>query len=132
MTKEKYYQGIGKRKTSIASVRLYSSKSAELIINNKKASEAIDTSALLFIINEPLELVGLKDQFKVEIKVKGGGISSQAEACRHAIARALEKFNPELRKQLKVEGFLKRDSRIKERKKPGLRRARRAPQWSKR
>jgi small subunit ribosomal protein S9 len=80
----------------------------------------------------PLEIVKLQNKFKILVEVKGGGKNSQAEAIRHGIARALVKFNSDFKRKLKKAGFLKRDPRMKERKKPGLKRARRAPQWQKR
>lgn len=119
-----YWYGTGRRKTSVALVRLYLDKTKDLV-NDKKV-------VLDEIVLAPLELVGKKDAFGYTIKVSGGGKVSQQIAIRHGIARALEQFDAEFRTTLKKAGFLTRDPREKERKKPGLRRARRAPQWAKR
>jgi small subunit ribosomal protein S9 len=120
----KYWTGTGRRKTAVASVRLYEANK-DITINGNKAE-------LKEKINAPFELVGKKDSFGVSVKVSGGGKVSQEDAIRHGIARALEHYNAEFRSSLKKAGFLTRDSREKERKKPGLKRARRAPQWAKR
>lgn len=133
-TKEsrKYIYAIGKRKTAVAQVRLFAKGKGEVTINSKKSTEFLPDFELQGKILSPLKLVGLDKKVDILVLVKGGGKRGQAEAIRHGIARALEKLDKELRKNLKVAGFLKRDARIKERKKPGLKRARRAPQWSKR
>ena len=120
----KYWTGTGRRKTAIASVRIYEANK-DVTLNGKKAE-------LSEKANAPLELVGKKGAFGVSIKTSGGGKVSQEDAIRHGITRALEHFNPEFRSTLKKAGFLTRDSREKERKKPGLKGARRAPQWAKR
>jgi small subunit ribosomal protein S9 len=104
----------------------------EILINGKDFKEYFPTFYLQKIVLSPLELVKCLNKFKILVKVTGGGKSAQAEAVRHGIARALVIFNPDFRKKLKKAGFLKRDPRMKERKKPGLKRARRAPQWQKR
>ena len=121
---KKYWCGVGRRKTAIASIRIYEGKYSALI-NQKEASLPDETLA-------PFELVGRKDSFSITARVVGGGKEGQLEAIRHGIARALEKYNPEFRSSLKKAGFLTRDPREKERKKPGLKGARRAPQWAKR
>src|SRR4030042_5747431 len=128
----KYFEGIGRRKTSIARVRISVQKEKTFSINEKSLENYFPTKSLQLIILSPLSLTDCLDKFKVSIKVKGGGVSSQAEAVRHGLARALILFNAELRKSLKKAGFLKRDPRMRERKKFGLKRARRAPQWQKR
>jgi len=120
----KYYKGVGRRKTAIASVRL-TSNSKEVLINGKKATLSDD-------ILSPLVVTGNADTFGVSAKTIGGGKESQREAIRLGIARALVNFNSELKPSLKKADLLTRDPREKERKKPGLKRARRAPQWSKR
>lgn len=120
----KYWNGTGRRKSAVASVRIFEN-SKEIKINNKDAELKENVIA-------PFELVGKKDSFGITIKVFGGGKISQLEAIRHGISRALEKYNPEFRSTLKKAGFLTRDPREKERKKPGLKGARRAPQWAKR
>lgn len=121
---KKYWHGTGRRKTAVASVRIYEN-SNEVTINGKKA-EIVEKVAA------PFELVGKKGSFGLSIKVSGGGKEGQLEAMRHGIARALEHFDSSFRSSLKKAGFLTRDPREKERKKPGLRGARRAPQWAKR
>lgn len=123
-TPKKYWTGTGRRKTAVASVRLYEDNT-KITINGKKAE--IDER-----VAAPLELVGKKGSFGLSIKVSGGGKEGQLDAMRHGIARALEHFDATFRVSLKKAGFLTRDSREKERKKPGLKGARRAPQWAKR
>lgn len=123
-TSKKYWHGTGRRKTAVASVRLYEDD-AKITINGKKAE--IDER-----VAAPFELVGKKGSFGVSIKVSGGGKEGQLDAMRHGIARALEQFDSSFRVSLKKAGFLTRDPREKERKKPGLKGARRAPQWAKR
>lgn len=127
----KYSYGVGKRKTSIAQVRLYKGE-GKILINDQPLKEWADYPELAEKITNPLKAVGLEGKFDATILVKGGGKNSQAEAIRHGIARALEESDSTLRGALKQLGFLSRDSRIKERKKYGLKRARRAPQFSKR
>ena len=130
--KEKYFEGVGRRKTAIARVRLFPQKEKSFLINGKPLEEYFPTIELQQAVYAPLNLMDCLEQFKVSVKVKGGGIVSQAEAVRHGVARALVLFNPDFRKKLKKAGYLKRDPRMRERKKFGLKRARRAPQWSKR
>lgn len=127
-----YFYAAGKRKTSVARVKLYSSGKGDIVVNEKPATEYFTLMTNIGVVKSPLKLTGNNKKFDIQIKVVGGGISSQAEAARHGIARALLEFDPELRSTLKKAGFLTRDSRTKERKKPGLKRARRAPQFSKR
>ena len=131
---EQYIEAVGRRKTAIARVRLFTKGKGkkEFLINEKEYQNYFPNFELQETINAPLEVTNNEDEFKVSVKVKGGGVYSQAEAVRHGISRALIKFNPELRKRLKKVGFLTRDSRMRERKKFGLKRARRGPQWSKR
>lgn len=120
-----YYYGMGRRKTAIARVRLYLNGSEVMTVNTKES--AIDP-----VIAAPLVLVGELGKLRVSARVIGGGIQSQKEAIRLGIARALLVKNPEWRQTLKKAGLLTRDPREKERKKPGLKGARRAPQWAKR
>lgn len=127
-----YFYGCGKRKTSVARVRLYPKGKGMIVVNEKPAQEYFTLTTSLGIINAPLKLTGLAKEFDISVKLAGGGTSSQAEALRHGISRALLQFDANLRATLKKAGFLTRDARIKERKKPGLKRARRAPQFSKR
>jgi small subunit ribosomal protein S9 len=129
--KQKYFEAVGRRKTSVAQVRLYLGENY-FLINQKPIEKYFPTLELRKIAKEALERVKSLDKFGVSALIKGGGIHSQAEALRHAIARALVNFNPDFKKDLKEAGFLKRDPRMRERKKFGLKRARRAPQWQKR
>ena len=133
-TKEKklFFAGIGRRKTSTASVRLMLKGSGQILINNKKFNEYFPEVLLQEKINAPLNISGLLGKTDLTVMVRGGGKTSQAEAIRLGIARAIQKYDENLRKALKIAGYLKRDARIKERKKPGLKRARKAPQWAKR
>ncbi len=128
----RYFEGIGRRKTSVARVRISAQKEKTFSINEKPLEKYFPIKGLQLIVLSPLGLTDCLDKFKVSIKAKGGGISSQAEAARHGLARALVLYDAELRKKLKKAGFLKRDPRMRERKKFGLKRARRAPQWQKR
>jgi small subunit ribosomal protein S9 len=127
-----YYEAVGRRKTSVARVRLFSNGKADIIVNKKKAGDYFQTKEQQYIIEDPLKKMKLAEKFRILAKVNGGGISSQAGALRHAISRALVKFNLDFKKRLKKAGFLKRDPRMKERRKFGLKKARKAPQWSKR
>jgi len=127
----KYFEAVGRRKTSVARIRLYLEEKT-FSVNQKPLEIYFPTFELQKIAKEALEKMKSSHKFGVSALVKGGGISSQAEAVRHAIARALVLFKPEFKKELKEAGFLKRDPRMRERKKFGLKRARRAPQWQKR
>lgn len=129
---QKYIEAVGRRKTSTARVRILPSKKTEVKINGKPVEEYFPTDRLRNHIAQPFVIDGLEQMFTVTAQVSGGGIVSQSEAVRHGISRALIKFELTLRKQLKEKGFLKRDPRMKERRKFGLKKARRAPQWSKR
>ena len=124
MADKKYYYGTGRRKTAVARVRLYEGDSG-VVVNEAE-------SILPKFVLEPLETAGKVDGFKISAHVAGGGWSSQLQAIRLGIARALVEYNTELRTTLKKSGLLRRDPREVERKKPGLKKARRAPQWSKR
>lgn len=123
--------GLGRRKTSVARVRLVSDKETQLV-NGKPIEEYFETVGARKYALRPLESTSQADEFGLEIKVEGGGKRSQAGAISLGIARALVDTDEGFRKQLKDEGLLTRDARVKERKKPGLKRARRAPQFSKR
>lgn len=127
-----YIEAVGRRKTSTARARITPSKKQEITINSKSVDDYFPTEVLRAHVLQPLDVEELTQKFVVSIKVKGGGISSQSEAVRHGIARALTKYEETLRKPLKTAGYLKRDPRMKERRKFGLKKARRAPQWSKR
>jgi small subunit ribosomal protein S9 len=128
---EKYFEAVGRRKTSVARVRLFP-KGKDFLINQRSLENYFPTFELQKIAKEALEKVDCLGKFGISVIVKGGGIHSQAEAVRHGIARALVLQNPKLRPILKEASFLKRDPRMRERKKFGLKRARRAPQWQKR
>ncbi|PIQ92405.1 MAG: 30S ribosomal protein S9 [Parcubacteria group bacterium CG11_big_fil_rev_8_21_14_0_20_39_14] len=128
----KYWEAVGGRKTSVARIRLFTKGEKAILVNNKDYKVYFPGLELQQIIVSPLQKMKCFDRFSASIKVKGGGIHSQAEAIRHGIARALVKFNPDFRKRLRKTGYLTRDPRMKERKKFGLKRARRAPQWRKR
>lgn len=126
------YSGTGRRKTSIARVRLIPG-SGKLIINGLPGESYLQFSPnYLRISYGPLKTLGLSEEYDIHVKAEGGGLKGQADAIRLGIARALCSINPENRIALKSEGFLTRDSRVKERKKYGLRKARKAPQYSKR
>lgn len=127
-----YHYAVGRRKSSVARVRIHKKGDAAVIINEKPYQIYFLNYYLQSIIEAPLKLVDLHNKLYITIKVQGGGPRGQAESARHGISRALLLVNPEYRGDLKKAGFLKRDPRVKERKKYGLKRARRAPQWSKR
>lgn len=127
----RYFYADGKRKGSVAKVRLYEKGKGDVTVNDQ-ALDAYFFGTLIGNVLWPLKLVNMEKTFDVIVKVQGGGVHSQADAVRHGIAKALIVFDPALRSLLKKPGLLSRDSRAKERKKPGLKRARRAPQWAKR
>ncbi len=126
----KYFEAVGRRKTASARVRIWPGK-GETIINGKESGQYFKVKAFQDVATEPLVKSGLPD-FKISVKVSGGGLRAQAYAIRHGLSRALVLARPDVKKVLKTIGFLTRDSRKKERKKAGLKGARRAPQWSKR
>lgn len=130
-TTSKYHYACGKRKTAIASVRLIENGTGNIIVNEQPVKDYF-YGTLIGLIKAPLKLAGAVKTFDISVKVSGGGKSAQAEAVRHGIARALVDINLENRPALKKAGFLIRDSRTKERKKPGLKKARKSPQWAKR
>jgi small subunit ribosomal protein S9 len=133
MTEESvvYYQGTGRRKSATARVRLYPGDGT-ITVNDKPVEEYFSREHDVLHLSKPLGATATQDRFNVTVKVKGGGISGQAGAVRHGIARALLVADPSLRPTLRKGGFLTRDARAKERKKPGLKRARKAPQYTKR
>lgn len=126
-----YYYGTGRRKSSVARVRLYEG-SGKVTINGRDIDDYFGLETLKLIVNQPLDLTETLKKFDIVCNVGGGGVTGQAGAIRHGISRALLVFNPEFRLVLKRAGFLTRDPRMKERKKYGLKAARRAPQFSKR
>ena len=131
MTQEHYYYGTGKRKTAIAKVRLYT-QPGNVVVNGKPLEEAFPWNAWQAIVTQPLEVTETLGKYSVQAQVYGGGITSQAGAIRHGIARALAVLDEKLKPVLRKYGLLTRDSRIKESKKYGLQRARKAQQYSKR
>lgn len=126
-----YLAAIGKRKTSIARVKMFQEGSGEVTVNGQKMKEYFHGFQIENAL-APLVLVNQRNAVDLDVRIVGGGKMSQSDAMRHSISRALLLLNPEFRSDLKRAGFLRRDARIKERKKPGLKRARRAPQWQKR
>jgi len=143
---DKYFEAVGRRKTAIARVRIFAKKGAsfsdesgnlkmdfsDFTINGKPINNYFPSFELQQIVKVALEKMNCLGKFSVSVKVKGGGFHAQAEAVRHGISRALVIFNQDFRRRLKKAGFLTRDPRMRERKKFGLKRARRAPQWKKR
>ena len=125
------YMGTGRRKKSVARVRLVPGN-GKVVINNREIENFFGLETLRMIVNQPLVLTGTKDKFDVLVNVHGGGFTGQAGAIRHGITRALIKSDENLKSELKKAGFVTRDPRMKERKKYGLKKARRAPQFSKR
>ncbi len=131
MAVEKYYEAVGRRKTAVARVRL-SEKKSGIVVNEKDYKDYFKLNGQHLIIESPLKAVVLEKDLGATVKVFGGGIKAQAQAVRHGLARALVKYNEEFKGKLRRAGFLTRDPRMVERKKYGLKKARRAPQWSKR
>ena len=130
--KRPYFYGTGRRKSSVARVRLYNG-TGKVTINGRDINDYFGLETLKVIVRQPLVLTALTEKFDIECRVAGGGVTGQAGAIRHGVARALLQYNSEeLRSTLKKAGFLTRDPRMKERKKYGLKAARRAPQFSKR
>ncbi len=129
---QKYIPATGRRKSATARVRLIPDKKMTYIINGKSLEEYFPIEEFQKVVQAPFKVVDTKDDFTVSVIVKGGGVSAQADAIRHGISRALVLYKNDLRASLKQAGYLKRDPRKKERKKPGLKKARKSPQWSKR
>lgn len=132
MADTQYYEGLGRRKTATARVRLHTGGSGNFTVNDKAIQDYFTRDVDQFQINEALKVTGTDGRFNVTVKVVGGGVTGQAGAVRLGIARALLKADPEYRKVLREHGMLTRDPRAKERKKAGLKRARKAPQYTKR
>ena len=126
-----YFYGTGRRKKSVARVRVYAG-SGKITINNRDIDDYFGLETLKLIVRQPLALTGTADKFDIVCNVQGGGVTGQAGAIRHGLSRALVQYDENLRPALKKAGFLTRDPRMKERKKYGLKGARRAPQFSKR
>ncbi|BFJ86614.1 30S ribosomal protein S9 [Ruthenibacterium sp. CLA-JM-H11] len=126
-----YFYGTGRRKNSVARVRVYNG-TGKITINDRDIDEYFGLETLKLVVRQPLALTGLENKFDIVVRVSGGGVSGQAGAIRHGLSRALLVYDENLRPELKKAGFLTRDPRMKERKKYGLKAARRAPQFSKR
>ena len=131
-SKKKYSYGTGRRKSSVARVRVYENGTGSIIINGRDIDDYFGLDTLKLIVRQPLVSTDMIGKVDIVISVAGGGVAGQAGAIRHGISRALLTINPEYRSTLKDAGFLTRDPRMKERKKYGLKAARRAPQFSKR
>lgn len=129
---KKYSEAVGRRKTAIARVRITPGSKQSFSINDRELADFFPTSEMQAIVRGALETSGAEEKYSVSAKVQGGGIHAQAEAVRHGIARALSATEPNTKDALKKAGFLKRDSRAVERKKFGLKKARKGPTWSKR
>jgi small subunit ribosomal protein S9 len=127
-----YYEAVGRRKSATARVRLFLGGEGSIVVNERPLEQYFVRDVDVAHLTEPLKVTATENRFNVSVKVNGGGITGQAGAIRLGIARALLKVDPELRPVLRTGGFLTRDARAKERKKPGLKRARKAPQYTKR
>lgn len=127
-----YYEAVGRRKMATARVRLFSGGDGSIIVNDRPLEEYFSRQKDIVHLKEPLQATATENRFNVSIKVNGGGMTGQSGAIRLGVARALLKVDPDLRPILRKGGFLTRDARVKERKKPGLKRARKAPQYTKR
>lgn len=128
---ERYFEAVGRRKTAIARVRVFT-RPGDFTVNDMPYGRYFATPELQKTVEEALKKMKLWERFRISVRVQGGGVHAQSEAIRHGLARSLIKFNTDFRKRLKRAGFLTRDPRVKERKKFGLKKARRAPQWHKR
>jgi small subunit ribosomal protein S9 len=127
-----YYEGVGRRKAATARVRIYPGGDGNIMINDRPVNEYSSRMMDIVHLKEPLELTNTQDRYDISVLVNGGGIKGQSGAIRLGIARALLEADPDLRPPLRRGGFLTRDARVKERKKPGLKKARKAPQYTKR
>jgi len=132
MAGQQYYEGIGRRKTSMARVRLYVGGSGSVVVNDKAGQEYFSRSDDYKRLIDLLTVTGTEGHYNISVRVEGGGITGQADAARMGLARALTQIDPNFRETLRRTGALTRDARAKERKKPGLKRARKAPQYTKR
>lgn len=132
MASQQYYEGIGRRKAASARVRLYPGGTGNLTINDRDGDEYMPRAGDVDILFEPLRTLGQEKAYDISVHVEGGGVSGQRDAIRLGVARALLKVDPESKPALKRQKFLTRDARVKERKKPGLKRARKAPTYTKR
>jgi small subunit ribosomal protein S9 len=132
MSERHYYEGVGRRKTATARVRIYDEGSGEMLVNDKPIQEYFPRTGDMDNVLQPMRTVGMEGRFDMTVRVKGGGVTGQSDAVRLGLARALIKYDEELRRALRQAGLLTRDAREKERKKPGLKRARKAPTYTKR
>ena len=132
MADQQYYEGIGRRKTSTARVRLYVGGTGGMVVNEKPGQDYFSREQDYKHLLELLADTGTEGRYNITVKVEGGGVTGQADAVRMGLARALVKVDPNFREVLRRSGSLTRDARAKERKKPGLKRARKAPQYTKR
>ena len=128
----RYYEGIGRRKSATARVRFFPKGEGLLLVNDKPAAEYFPRPGDMEQLLQPLTVAGVSGQYTITVKIKGGGVSGQRDAVKLGLARALLKMEPTLRPALRKAGLLTRDPRVKERKKPGLKRARKAPTYTKR
>jgi len=128
----KYYEGIGRRKEATARVRLYPSGEGNIVVNDRPLEDYFCRMMDVILLRKPLEVTDTSGQYDISVLVEGGGIRGQAGAVQLGIARALLEVDPDLRPPLRQGGYLTRDARVKERKKPGLKKARKAPQYTKR
>lgn len=131
-TAHKYFEAVGRRKTAVARVRIAEAAKQSITVNGKELAVYFPTTDLQRVVTEAFAASKVAGKFKVTVVAKGGGVPGQADAVRHGLARALSEYDKLLRAPLKKAGFLKRDPRAKERRKFGLKKARKAPQWSKR
>lgn len=131
-TEMQYYEGVGRRKSATARVRIYPGGSGEYIVNDKPLAEYFTRLGDASRLMQPLAIVEIEGKVDMTVRVKGGGVTGQTDAVQLGLARALLKYDPELRPTLRKAGLLTRDAREKERKKPGLKRARKAPTYTKR
>ncbi len=127
-----YYEGIGRRKQSTARVRLFPGGTGRLVINDRDGAEYMSRAGDFEIVIQPLTVIGQERSYDITVHVNGGGVSGQRDAIQLGLARALLKLDPEMKPQLREADLLTRDARVKERKKPGLKRARKAPTYTKR
>ena len=131
-SKRAYHYGTGRRKSSVARVHLFPNGTGSITINGRDIDDYFGLETLKLIVRQPLAITDTTEKFDIVCRVSGGGVTGQAGAIRHGLSRALLQYDESLRPALKKAGFLTRDPRMKERKKPGLKKARRAPQFSKR
>lgn len=129
---DQYFEGVGRRKEASARVRLHPGGNGNILINDKDGADFLPRMGDLDQVLAPLHVAGLENKYNITVHVKGGGVTGQTSAIQLGVARALLKVDPELRSSLRHAGYLTRDARVKERKKPGLKRARKAPTYTKR